>query len=272
MARLRGGLTPNLTRGSMLRAAGYAGAGLMGRGLVDQMNIGGEGSSWDNMLAGGTAGLGIGAAIGSVIPGIGTGVGAGAGLVVGAALEGLFGDKSNKEGRMQEAYDRTSGVIQDLGNRFGLNEEYMANIMLSYEAQAQMMMEAGDEAGLKALTEQMKVGLADTMLQYRLEQEMERKQQDRMLAIQNQFAPIFSSIIDRSAVNSEAAYGQALTAADNLAASNPQLAELVRMNAANSRSSMDAMMAAYASQAAIGMTGSLEEQYAVQANTQPISM
>lgn len=265
-------LKPTVTRGGMLRAAGYAGAGIMGRGIVDNMNIGGEGSNWDNILAGGTAGLGIGAGIGSVVPGIGTGIGAGVGLLVGGALEGLFGDKSNRESRMTEAYDTTTGLIRELGTQFGLNDEYMSNIMLSYEAQARMMLESGDEEGLKALTEQMKVGLADTMLQYRMEQEMEAKQNERMLAIQQQFAPIFSSIIDRSALNSGVAYSQALVAADNLAASNPQLAELVRMNAANSQSSQDALMAAYASQAALGMAGNLEEQWAVAANTQPVGL
>jgi hypothetical protein len=64
----------------------------------------------------------------------------------------------------------------------------------------------------------------------------------------------------------------ALSSADSLAETNPQLAALVRANASSSRSSADATMAAYASQAALGMSGNLEEQYAVAQNTMPVSI
>lgn len=268
MQRLRGG-------GSLKSSAAGIGlgiAGLMGSGLVDQMNLGGEGSTLDNYLTGAIGGAGTGAGLGSFGGPLGMAIGGAGGFFAGGIYKALTGDTSTKEERITKAYTGMTDVIQDLGAQYGLSESTMQNVMLEYDAAARIMMENGDEDGLKALAEMMQTSLPSTLLQYRLEEEQEKRQTERMLAIQTQFAPIFQSIVGRSGLNAEAAYSQALNSADTLAETNPQLAALVRSNAANTRSSSDAMMAAYASQAALGMAGNLEEQYAVAQNTMPVSL
>jgi len=272
MARLRGMTKPKFGAGALMRAGMFAGGGLMGRGLVDSMDIGGEGSGLDNALAGGTAGAGIGAAVGSVVPGLGSAVGAGVGFVGGALLESMIGDKTNKADRIESMYDGSRSVITDLGQTYGLSQSTLDNLLMEFDISASLMRENGDEDGLKALVTQLQTSLPSTLMEYRMQDEMERKQNERMLSIQTQFAPIFEGIIGRSAANSGIAYEQALVAADTLGQSNPQLAALVRSNAANTQSSSDAMMAAYASQAALGMSGGLEEQMMLAANTQPVRL
>lgn len=268
MARLKGGV--GLKSG--LVGAGLGMAGLMGSGMVDQMNLGGEGSTLDNYLTGGIGGAGVGAGIGSMFGPMGTAIGGAGGFFAGGIYKALTGDTSNKEERITKAYTGMTSVIQDLGTQYGLNSETMQNVMLEYDAAARIMMENGDEEGLKQLAEMMQTSLPSTLMQYRMEQEQEKRQTERMLAIQTQFAPIFQSIVGRSGLNAEAAYTMALDSADSLAQTNPQLASLVRSNAANTRSSADATMAAYASQAALGMSGNIEEQMAVAQNTMPVSI
>lgn len=283
LSRLMGqGAAARAGGGGLLKAGGIGRAGLYGvggmlaGGAVDNLNLGGEGSNWDNGLSDAITAGGIGAGIGSMIaPGLGTAIGGGLGLAAGGLWGIVKGDKTNKEGRINDAYTGTRDIIQSLGAQYGLDNSMLQNIMLEFDASAQIMMQQGDEEGLKALVDQMEVNLPGTLLSYRMEQEATKKQNERIMGIQQQFAPIFNSIQARSGMNNQVAYEQALVAADTLSASNPMLADLVRNNAASSRASADNLMAAYASQTAIGMAQGLEGQAAAAAfadNTQPVSL
>lgn len=231
-----------------LKASAPAIAGQFIGGAVQGMDIGGEGSDVDRMLGTAIKGAGAGAAIGSVVPVLGTAAGAGLGAAGGAAWGYFTGDKTNKADRIDAAYNGMTDVIRDLGQTYGISPSSMQNVMLQFDAAASIMKQQGDEAGLKALVDNMETTLPSMLMQTRIQEETERKQNERVMQLQSQFSGMFSGILGRQAQNSEVAYSQALHAADSLAKSNPQLADLVRMNAGYSRTSDDALMAAYAAQ------------------------
>lgn len=255
-----------LGKGNLLKGGAYAIGGQIAGSMAGGLDLGGEGSAVDRSVSPALAGAGAGAAIGSFIaPGLGTAIGAGVGAV-GGGLYGYFtGDKTNKADRLQSSYTGMRDTIQELGATYGLSPDTMANLMLEFEAGAQINLQQEDEDGMKAFIAQLETTLPQTMLQYRMQQEAESKQNARIMGLQKEFAPIFSSIIDRSAINSNVAYEQALHAGDALAQTNPQLAALVTSNAASSRSNQDALMAAYAAQISTVPTAqSMQEQALLQ--------
>lgn len=245
-----GGKLAGLFANPMARAAGLAAAGYYGGKVLGPMNIGGEGSAFDRTASPALVGAGTGAAIGSIVPGVGTAIGAGVGALAGGLYGYFGGDKTTKAERLDSAYTGMKDTITQLGTTYGLSPSTMQNVLLEFDATAQIMKDQGDEKGFKAYVDNLGTTLPQTLLQYRLQDEADKKQNDRLMALQSQFAPMFQGIIDNSAINSNVAYTQALAASDKLAASNPQLAALISSNAASSRSNQDALMAAYASQIA----------------------
>lgn len=273
MSRLFGG-GGKLAPAGVLKTALPALGGYLGGQFLGGQDIGGEGSMADRILPGAATGAGIGASVGMLggpFAGLSVPVGAAIGGAAGGIWGALTGDSSNKEQRMDKAYTGLTTTIQQLGTTYGLSEANMQNVMLEFDAAAQIMLQQGDEDGFKALVDQMEVALPQAMLSYRMEQEQERKQNERMMGIQAQFAPMLNSIVDRSAINSGVAYSQALKAADTLKQSDPGLAALISSNAASSRSNQDALMAAYVQQMAIVPTEqTFAEQQILAANTQPL--
>jgi len=256
----------------MLKLAAPGVVGTLAGGLLAGQDIGGENSGFDRSVSPALSMAGLGAGIGMGFGPIGAAVGGGLGLAAGGLYGYFTGDKTTKQERMDSAYNGLNETIQTLGSTYGLDSNTMANIMLEFDAGAQIAMSQGDEEALKSFVEMYSQTLPQQLLQYRIQQETERKQNERLMGLQQQFAPIFQSIIGSGQQNAEMAYSQALNSADALAETNPQLAALVRSNAANSRSSSDAMMAAYASQIALGTTTSLQEQMMLQQNVQPVSL
>lgn len=248
----RGGLMGRLAgaggKAGLLKSVGLPLAGQVGGGMIQDLNLGGEGSDLDRTLGTAVKGAGIGAGIGSVVPLVGTGIGAGVGAAAGGLYGYFTGDKTNKAERLTSSYQGMKETINELGTMYGLSPETMTNVLLEFDAAAQINLQQEDEDGMKNLIATLETTLPQTMLQYRLQEEAERKTNDRMMTMQKDFAPIFQSILGRSAANADVAYAQALKAGDTLAQTNPQLGALISSNAASSRSNQDSLMAAYAAQ------------------------
>lgn len=266
MSKLMPGLGV-MSKGRIAGGVGLGIAGTLGSSMVDSADIGGENSGWDRFLPGAiTGGAGAGGlalALGASGPVGWAAAGAGA---AGFGLYSLLtGEKDTKEERINGAYNGMKETIGTLAAQYGLSGDTLANVMLEFDAAAQINLQQGDEDGMKALIGQLETTLPSTLLQYRIQQETERKNSERIMGLQKEFAPIFQSIFDRAGINSGVAYQQALHAGDALQATNPELAALVRSNAASSRSNSDALMAAYAAQiATVPTPQSMQEQAILQ--------
>lgn len=143
-----GGLKGALGAGSM------AIAGLTAGGLADSMNVGGENSNWDRGLSGGLRGAGIGAAAGSVIPVIGTALGAGIGGAAGAAIN-IFGPKGkSKPDQFDSELAKQTNTLAQIANAYGLDPATQAELMKSFQTDAQVAKITGGKAPDKAILAQ----------------------------------------------------------------------------------------------------------------------
>lgn len=242
----------NFSRASLPGAAGAFFAGQLGSSIVGGMDIGGENSNVDQSLSGGIEGAGIGGALALGL-GLSGPVGwavAGTGALLGAIFSAQEEGGTTQE-RMQKTATNTTKTIQELTATYGLSQEDAANIMLQHDAATRLFIQNKDKAGLDAYVQQLSSVLPQQMLQLKQSRDQETSHYKRVMDMQAQFAPMFSSIMGRSAESNTIAYEQAVKAADTLKADNPQLAALIQSSAADSRSNSDALMAAYASQIAM---------------------
>lgn len=229
-------------------------------GLIDSANIGGQNSNWDKGLTGGIKGLGLGGAgalaLGLTGP-VGWSIAGGAALI--GAISGIAGgDHQSDADHLRTTYDNVlgndqkQGVLDKLGDTYGLNATDLNNVKLGVQATMDLLRQNGDRKGMDAYVSNLAQTLPQQLLQYKQARDADNQHFARVAAMQAQFAPMFNSIAGQSTAANAVAYQNSVQAADQLQATNPQLASLIKANAGQSQSSSDAMLAAYASQIAIG--------------------
>lgn len=232
-----------------MRAAPAMIGGQMVGGLADGLDIGGENSMIDQGLMGAIKGAGVGGgaalALGASGP-VGWAA-AGAGALAFGGYKALTASGKDTATQMREAADATRGTIQELGGMYGLDQNAMNDIMMEFDVTTRMMQEAGDKVGMEAFIANMSTSLPALMGQKRQEQiGMEQR-----MAMQAQFAPIFQQTMTNATMASERAFATAGTVADQLANTQPQLANLVRSGAAQSAEAAQRLYAGYAKQMAM---------------------
>lgn len=253
----RAGMLANVTRASLMKGAGVAGAGYMASGVIDSMNLGGENSAWDRGGTGAVLGAGLGAG-GAIALGLGTGpVGwaalGGAALFAGGKL--LFGDKETTPEKMRGAVDETRDSIRSIAGMYGLSEDAVNDIMIQFDTSAALYLDNEDREGLKAYLTGLTQTLPAQMYQSRMmdnENQRRDNQYERMIQIQADFAPIFEDQLTRASQASETAMTMSNQSADALASTNPNLAALIRQGGAQGNESSQRLYAAYAQQMAMG--------------------
>jgi len=229
-----------------MRAAPAVIGGQMVGGLADGLDLGGENSMLDQGLTGAIkgAGAGGGAALALGASGPAGWAAAGVGALAFGGLKALTASGKDTPTQMREAADATRGTIQELGGMYGLDQNAMNDIMMEFDVTTRMMQESGDKAGMEAFIANMSTSLPALMGQKRQEQiSMEQR-----MAMQAQFAPIFQQTMTNATMASERAFATAGTVADQLANTQPQLANLVRSGAAQSAESAQRLYAGYAKQ------------------------
>lgn len=259
---LKTGLLSGLSKGSVIKGAGVGIAAQIISGLVGSQNFGGENSNLDQALTGGIQGAGIGGGLALALGASGpVGWAAAAG---GFLLDAVFSaqeEGGTTEERMQKSVTKTTNTIQQMGQQYGLDPSDMADILLQHNATTQLFLNNKDKKGLDAYLSQLPTALPAMMVQYKQQRDQEAQHNQRVMAMQGAFAPIFNSIAQRSSQDNQVAYQNAVYAADQLATTNPQLASLIKANASTANQSSDAIMAAYAAQLATAPNQLDSQQY-----------
>lgn len=257
-AAQRASMLANITKGSLIRGAGVAGAGYMASGILDSMDIGGENSAWDRAGSGAVLGAGLGMG-GAIALGLGTGP-VGWAALGGAALFGgakyLWGDSETSVEKMQTTIDDTRENILQIGGMYGLDQNALNDILMQYDMSASLYLENEDKEGMKAWM----AGLTQTLPAMMLQQKEEADRYGKMIALQGQFAPMFEAQMSRAAQASEVAMQSADQVAGYFEQDHPNLAALTRQVAAQSNESSQRLMAAYAQQIALSPAMN-EQQY-----------
>lgn len=255
----RAGLLANVSKATLIRGAGVAGAGYMASGIIDSFNVGGENSDWDRILSGASFGAGLGA--GGMIAATGLGLATGPvgwAALGGAALFGgakyLWGDDETSLEKMQGTVDDTRNSILEVGQMYGLDANSLDDILMQYDLSASLYLENEDKEGMKAWM----AGLTQTLPAMMLQQKQEADRYGQMIALQGQFAPMFEAQMGRAAQASEVAMQSANDVAGYFEEDHPNLAALTRQVAAQSNESSQRLMAAYAQQ--IAMSPAMNEQ------------
>lgn len=266
-ALLKSKLTPVVTRGSLMRAAGYAGAGYYGGQLTDKLIGEHSGSSLDEAATGAVTGAGIGAAAGSIVPGIGTGVGA----LVGGGIGGLIGAFGPKTGYgvtpANAELAKQMDALNKLAGQAGLDQD--SRSLLAAQLQG-----LGAQIGDKTSTKQIREAAGQIIGQVPLmaaEAAQQRKRQSQALAMQAVMAPILQRYLDRVASSSRESQVVMNDAASRLPA---DLADIYRARGAQYVSDADAMNAALAAQVVNqpnAQLADLQRQIQNQASSQTIA-
>lgn len=266
-ALLKSKLTPVVTRGSLMRAAGYAGAGYYGGQLTDKLIGEHSGSSLDEAATGAVTGAGIGAAAGSIVPGIGTL----AGGAIGAGLGGLIGAFGPKTGYgttpANAELAKQMANLDKLSASAGLDQD--SRSLLAAQLQG-LQAQIGDKTTTKQIREaagqiigQVPVLAADAAQQ--------RKRESQALAVQAMMAPLLQRYLDRVASSARESQVVMNDAAGRLPG---DLADIYRARGAQYVSDADAMNAALAAQVVNRPNAELQdlqEQIRNQASAQTIA-
>lgn len=229
-------------------------------GLVDKANFGGQNSNWDRGLTGAIKFGGIGGA-GALALGlsgpVGWGIAGGAALL--GAISGIAGgDHQSDADHVRTTYENVlgtsdkQGVLDRLGDTYGLNPTDMNNVKLSVQATMDLLAQNKDRAGMDAYVKNLATTLPQQLLQFKQARDADTQHFARVAAMQAQFAPLYSAIAGQSTQANATAYQNSVQAADQLSATNPQLGALIKANAGQSQAAQDGMLAAYASQIALG--------------------
>lgn len=252
----RTSMLANVTKASLMRGAGVAGAGYLASGIIDSMNVGGENSDFDRILSGASLGAGLGAG-GAIALGLGTGP-VGWAALGGAAIFGgakyLFGDDKTSMEKMTQSITETRENIESIAMQYGLSPDAIGDVMMQYDMSTQLYADNEDKDGLKAYLTGLSQTLPAMMLQQKQIADQEQMQQDRyqqMINVQANFAPIFESQLTRASQASERAMATADQTAGYLEQNNPNLSALIRQSAAQSNESAQRLYSAYAQQMAM---------------------
>lgn len=265
-----------LGMGPVMTAGTVGAAGLIGGSLIDQFNIGGENSRLDKGLSDAARGAGIGGAVGTLvpIPGVGTGVGALVGAGIGALWGSLTGDHDSPKTKFTKTSSQIGSTVDQLASQLGIsNGSALQNVRDQVLALTTTYATNKDWKGgvdaLKYATSQ----LPTLLLNAKTEQQRQDQYNQRVMVMQQAFAPMFKSITDNTMAGNRQLYEAQVNAADQLAQTNPQLAASTKQIAAATQTSQDALMAAYAAQIAQAPGADQYTQNirsAAQSNMQPI--
>lgn len=266
-ALLRSKLTPVVTRGGLMRAAGYAGAGYYGGQLTDKLVGEHSGTSLDEAATGAVTGAGIGAAAGSLVPGIGTAVGG----LVGAGVGGLIGAFGPKTGYGTTPANaelvKQMGALDKLATQAGLDQD--SKQLLAAQLQG-LQAQIGDKTSTKQIREAAGqiIGQVPVLA---AEAQQQRKRETQALAMQAMVAPLLQRYLDRVASSSRESQVVMNDAAGRLPA---DLADIYRARGAQYVSDADAMNAALAAQVMNqpnAQLADLQQQIQNQASAQTIA-
>jgi hypothetical protein len=194
---------------------------------------------------------------------------------------GLMPDKDQGDQReVWKAGRPAIDLLAQFGRQYGLSESdpMFRDLANQYLATQQIYQQAGDKEGFQQYSaqfmQQVPQALSQFSQQARQQQLAQQQAEDRfarVMALQSQFAPIYSAIADKTAASNQAMYEQSLRSADNLASADPRLAEAIKVNASATRSSNDALLAAYANQIAMTPTYVADMLYRETYNAQAAS-
>lgn len=259
------------TVGTVLRGSGIATAGLIGSGIVDSINIGGENSVIDQGLTGAILGGGLGAgaavALGATGP-VGWGI-IGASIAAGAAYKLFGGDKRSDEERMRDAITQSSKSFQTIAGSIGLRDDTIGDLMDEFTATTSILEQQKDREGLETFIAGFSQNLPQILMAAKQQQELEDeeiKRYNQQLIMQSQFAPLFEQQTQRASQAAEMANVAALDSAARLEQTSPQLAALIRQQGAQSNAAAQDLYAAYAKQlATTPVAHSIEDVQAGQA-------
>lgn len=167
-----------------------------------------------------------------------------------------------KDPTQRKVYDAalpTVNMLTSMGDQFGLSHDpAFRDLARQYQATIGIYQSAGDEEGAQEYSaqfvQQIPTVLTQLSAQKRMEDEAKAAAEQRMqrvLSLQSEFAPIFNNVAGYTASSNQMMYDQMVKNADQIATADPQLAASIRVNAAATRSSSDALLAAYANQMAL---------------------
>ncbi len=248
LAQFAPSLAGKAGKGSLLKGGAASVAGLMASGWIDQRNLGGENSELDQGLTGALMGGGL-AGGAALALGLGTGpVGWAAlgGAALFAAGNMIFGDNDSTEEKMDQAIGETNSTINELiaNPMFGVDPQTASQIQLQVAATTAFYKDAGDLAGLNSYLQ----GLAQTVPSFLMEASSRNAANQQKMALQAQFGPVFSRMVDKSSLAAKQAMDVQMQAAS--AVQDPGTRAAMESNAANQYSAQMDTMTAYAQQIA----------------------
>ena len=229
---------PTLTRSALMKGGGYATAGIIGGGLVNNLNVGGEASNTDRALTGAATGAGIGAGVGSVVPVIGTGVGALAGAGIGAAYN-VFKPRKNAEkeaakidASTQKQLAALSAMTADLPEDV---REALSSELLAGAAAEKAKLTTKSKDPVEAMAATLMAQIPQIQAQQRATERAEQERVSRATALQGSISSYMAPYLQRFVDTGEK------SALQYEALGKPELA-------ANARNSAARMAAAYQAQ------------------------
>lgn len=166
-------------------------------------------------------------------------------------------DKAARE--LWEAGRPVAGLLHQFGTQYNvIDDPTFRDLANQYLATQQIYQQAGDKEGFQQYSAQfiqqvpqILGQISQQKRQQEAAQQMAAERFDRVMALQADFAPIFTAVADKTAASNQAMYEQSLISAERLAAADPRLAEAIKVNAAATRTSNDSLLAAYANQIAM---------------------
>lgn len=236
-AKLRAGLTPVLSRGAVMRGAGYAGAGYFAGQLANQLMGEHSGTAWDEAATGALTGAGIGAGIGSVVPGVGTAAGAAIGGGLGGLI-GYFGPKNSGETPTNQELARQLQQLDKMATQAGLDGDTRMQLALQLQAGRQTV-------NSKTAMKQLGAQLQQQVPQLAAQAQQQREAQAQSLAMQAAFAPLLSKYLDRYATTARESQVLMNQVAESLGGG---LGDIYRQRGASYVADADQMNAALAAQ------------------------
>lgn len=247
-------LFAGVTMKGLGQGLGAAGTGYMLSGLVDNLDIGGENGVVDRAGSAGILGGGLaaGGALALGIPQVAAAAAGGAILFGG--YKALWGEKRTTAEQLTDTSAEMRDTIESVGSMYGLQGTDMEDIMMQFDASTQIMIQQNDKAGMKAYMTGLTNQLPAMMLQSKAAMDAEGEETnryERMMQMQAQFAPMFERQMNTATASSERAYNQRMSVADVLTDRQPQLAQLVKSQAANDNAAQARLMAAYGRQVAM---------------------
>lgn len=245
------GLGMEITASSLMSGLSVAGLGLMASGMIDRLNIGGEGSNWDVGISKGIMGAGLGAG-GAIALGLSAGP-IGWAALGGAALfslTGIFGPHQSEQSKANKMTDKALATINNLIARpeFGIDSYTGQQIRAQFYAATEIYKGNKDWKGLETYIQ----GLAQTVPTFLMQAAEKNQAVQQRMKLQAAFGPVYADMMARSADANKLAFDTQMQAASQV--SDPKISAALQSRAAEGYRSSQELQAAYARQIAASTT------------------